>query len=248
MEKLRIYLIGPPIIEWKGHSLALPRRKVRALLYRLATELQPVARDRLIDLFWNEVSDSQARRNLTHLLTHLRNALPQAEMVQATHDFVFLNPDRVWSDTYAFLTLFRIPYSAQQPQILDEAMALFRGPFLDGLSLSGCPDFEQWLVMERTCWQRRHQLLLTRLIQQNVESGNLREAISNAQTYLLQEPFEPDMHRALVEMYLSKGDAEYVLQQYERIADLIEVARQSREALPAVHRVRAALESVGDGP
>lgn len=126
-------------------------------------------------------------------------------------------------------------------------MALFRGPFLDGLSLSGCPDFEQWLVMERTCWQRRHQLLLTRLIQQNVESGNLREAITNAQTYLLQEPFEPDMHRALVEMYLSKGDAEYILQQYERIADLIDVARQSREALPAVHRVRASLQSIGDG-
>ncbi len=50
-----------------------------------------------------------ARRNLTHLLTHLRRALPQPDLLQLTDDYVSLDPALVWSDAAAFVTLCATP-------------------------------------------------------------------------------------------------------------------------------------------
>ena len=49
---LQIYLLGLPVVRWAGHSLTVSRRQVRALLYRLAAETQPIPRERLSGLFW----------------------------------------------------------------------------------------------------------------------------------------------------------------------------------------------------
>ena len=39
---LRIYLLGPPRVEWDGQPWAVPRRQARALLFRLAVVPQAV--------------------------------------------------------------------------------------------------------------------------------------------------------------------------------------------------------------
>ncbi|HBY96409.1 MAG TPA: hypothetical protein DEP84_21115, partial [Chloroflexi bacterium] len=69
---LRVYLLGAPRVEWTGRPLAIPRRQARALLYRLAASLEAIPREHLCFLFWPDAPDSVARRNLSHLLTHLR--------------------------------------------------------------------------------------------------------------------------------------------------------------------------------
>ncbi len=101
-EDLRVYLLGPPIVEWTGQPLSVRRRLPRALLYRLATGLRPVPREQLCFLFWPDISESRARRNLTRQLTHLRRALPDPEVLITSDDQIMLGRDRVWSDTVAF--------------------------------------------------------------------------------------------------------------------------------------------------
>jgi DNA-binding SARP family transcriptional activator len=45
--RLHITLLGPPQLVADGQPLPLPRRQLRALLYRLAVALRPVPREQL---------------------------------------------------------------------------------------------------------------------------------------------------------------------------------------------------------
>jgi hypothetical protein len=106
---LRILLLGPPDVVGAGQRPALPRRQARALLYRLAAADGAVARGHLAFLFWPDLPEAAARRNLTHLLTHLRRALPVAGLVLPGEGAIGLDPARVWCDMAAFTRLTATP-------------------------------------------------------------------------------------------------------------------------------------------
>lgn len=57
---LRFHLLGPPLVAWTDTVLTISRRLMRALLYRLACESEPVARGYLHLLFRSEVAESIA--------------------------------------------------------------------------------------------------------------------------------------------------------------------------------------------
>jgi len=42
-----------------------------------------------------------------------------------------------------------------RPTTLAQALNLYRGPFLEGFALPDCPEFEAWLALERSAWERR---------------------------------------------------------------------------------------------
>ena len=70
---LKLNLLGPPTLTCQTRPFSLPRRQSRALLFRLAVDGQPVPREELADLFWPDKPPTTARRNLTRLLSYLRN-------------------------------------------------------------------------------------------------------------------------------------------------------------------------------
>lgn len=89
---LKVYLLGSPSVESGGAPLVIARRQVRALLYRLAAELQPLPREQLCFLFWPDTPEATAHRNLTGLLSHLRRALPVAQVLVAEDERIWLDP------------------------------------------------------------------------------------------------------------------------------------------------------------
>src|ERR687895_1192775 len=85
---LHITLLGPPQLVAAGQAVSLSRRQLRALLYRLAVEQQPVAREQLCFLLWPDIPEAVARRHLTVLLTQLRQALPAPDVVLTQRDAI----------------------------------------------------------------------------------------------------------------------------------------------------------------
>lgn len=194
MAAFEIRLLGPPAILWEGSYLSIPRRRARALLYRLALDLRPVAREHLVDLFWSSTPDAVAHRDLTHLLTHLRRALPCADILQTTNDFLFLSPALAASDTQQFLFLFRPPYTVQDPAVLRAALDLFHGSFLEGFALDNCPQYEEWAMLERTAWEERYLSVLAALIRHSRSAGDLGLALTCAERYLALDPDDETAH------------------------------------------------------
>lgn len=217
MAQLRVQLLGPPTVEWQGEYLLIPRKRVRALLYRLALELQPVSREQLAGLLWCDLPDVAAHRDLTHLLTHLRRALPQPEMLQSTTDYVFLDRKIVWSDTSAFLALFCAPGAHLTHEVLAQALGLLRGPLMEGYSLDDGAEFEEWLTVERSIWERRAAAVVAAIEKEGVENEDLALAVRGAYYLPGAGPMSAEVHKRLVEYHLAHGDREMVRKQIEAV-------------------------------
>ena len=229
--------MGPPKVEWDGRPLPIPRRQVRALLYHLAARLQPIPREHLCFLFWPDTLDSTSRRNLSHLLTHLRRTLPSPEVLLTQSDRVGLDPQQVWSDVVSFDRLCTI---SRRVETLQQAVDLYRGPFLAGFSLPSSPEFEAWITREQRAWERLYLQALADLMEQHAARGERDAAIACAQRYLATDDLAEDVHRRLISLYADIGDRNLALRQFERCAAALERELGVRP-LPATRAVYQAV-------
>lgn len=219
---LQVYLLGPPRLEWNDRPLAIPRRQVRALLYRLAACLEAVPREHLCFLFWPDAADSIARRHLSHLLTHLRRALPAPEALVVTEDHVGLDAGQVWSDTAAFVHLCDMQAANRSVRALQQAADLYAGPFLTGFSLPGSPEFEAWAAQERRIFERRSLDALAALVEAWAAREAYDKAVACARRYLEVDDLAEEMHRRLIALYAASGDRSAALRQFERCVAALE--------------------------
>ncbi|HEY66429.1 MAG TPA: AAA family ATPase [Caldilineae bacterium] len=222
VEQLCIYMLGPPHVTWEGHPLPIPRRQARALLYRLATHLDPLSREQLGLLLWPNVPEITTRTNLSRLLNHLRRALPDPGLLLTQEGQIGLDPTRVWSDTRAWTEALRAPPSSIPADTLQRIVALYRGSFLEGFSLPHCPEFDQWLIYERGRWERQYLEALAALVEMEIHQGAYEAAIAHALRYLEIDELAEDVHRQLIELYNIVGNRSAALRQFERCVAVLE--------------------------
>ncbi len=141
MGHIRLSFLGPFRAERDGTAVALPARRGRAMLAALA--LAPggeISRERLAALFWPDRAEPQARASLRQELSALRRALDGCDALGSSAEAVALRPGRgLETDLWAFL-------GAQADAA--GALALWRGPLLDGVELGSEP-YEAWRAAER---------------------------------------------------------------------------------------------------
>jgi len=219
--ELEIRLLGLPFVMQQVSYLEIPRREVRALLYRLANRLEPISREQLCFLFWPNAPETTARRALSHLLTHLRNALSSPEAVTTRDDHVELNCHCVRTDTAAFEQLCCTSILRRQLPALQQGLDLYRGPFLSGFALNSSAEFEAWVVQERGSWERLYLEALAMLIEEQTACGAYEAAIVNAQRYLSTDDLAEEVHRRLIELYAAIGNRAMAVRQFEICAAVL---------------------------
>jgi predicted ATPase/DNA-binding SARP family transcriptional activator len=242
-QRLSLTLLGAPQLMQTGTPVALPRRQMRALLYRLAIALQPVAREQLYFLFWPDIPDAAARRNLTVLLNQLRQALPSPTALRSTGDTVLLDPALFHVDTVVFTEA--LAQAAQRGDLepVAEAVKLYAGPFLDGFSLPASEEFDAWVAQERRIWERRYLDALAMLVDGYATRGDYPQAIAAAQRALAVDELAEEMHRWLITLYAMTGDRSAALRQFEHCVVVLE-----RElGVSPLPETRAVYEAVRDG-
>ncbi|MCE7982440.1 MAG: transcriptional activator domain-containing protein [Caldilinea sp. CFX5] len=240
---LQATLFGPPQLINAGAAIPLARRQMRALFFRLAVALRPVARDQLCFLFWPDIDDSAARRNLTVLLNQLRQALPCPELVLSQGDAILLNPDHLQTDTVVFAEALAQATRGGMVEPLTTAVDLYRGPFLDGFALPACAEFEAWAGQERQSWERRYLDALALLVDAYVARSAYAQAIAAAQRALAVDPLAEEMHRQLITLYATAGDRTAALRQFEQCVIMLE-----RElGVSPLPETRAVYEAVRQG-
>ena len=185
-------------------------RKALALLGYLAAQSRPIPREQLVDLFWGDKSESRGRANLSWVLNRIATLLP--DCVQADrHDVQFQRGDQYWLDIDVLAQL----ETRRDPDSLAAAVALYRGEFLEGLSLDGCAEFELWLVGERERWRQRAVQALETLISHHGQRGEREEGLRFARHLLTLEPWREDSHRQVMRLLARSGQRSAALAQYE---------------------------------
>ena len=217
---LTIAMLGPPRIRWRGAVISIPRRQVRALLYRLAVTLEPVPRDVLATLFWPDQPTDIAHTNLSRLLYLLQRALPDGSLLHREEEHIALDPAQVWTDTHTLAqTMGKLRPSLVE---LRQTASLYRGTFLEGFSLPRAPEFDHWLTQERHTWERHYLRLLRLLVEEEAQRGHYEEAIRWAQRYLAVDELSEAMHRHLILLYTAIGNREAAIRQFERCVMILE--------------------------
>ena len=134
MAGYRLHLLGPPKFQTgAGDPVAIRSRKGIGLLAYLAlADGKPVGRDHLCALLWSDRQTAQARASLRQLLVDLRQDFgPASHVLDTSADgAISFSESGVESDVAEFHRLRR----ADDRQNLEQAFALRRGQFLEGLA------------------------------------------------------------------------------------------------------------------
>jgi DNA-binding SARP family transcriptional activator len=221
-ERLRFYLLGPPKITHHGKTLSIPRRQVRILLYLLASQNQPIPFQTLHYLFWSQQPETVCRRNLSHLFTHIRSALPQNDVLIQSSVSMGLEPDKIWSDVIEFVKLASKTCHLENLPDFTLAHQLYRGSFLDGKFMSKSPELDKYIEQKRFNLEHIYLKNLSNLISLNKNVKNYPDAIEYAQAFLLIDNYNEDILRELLILHNLMGNHGKFVQYYNRFSKQLE--------------------------
>lgn len=170
------------------------QRRRLALLSALAcTGDRGLSRDQLLLLFWPDSPQKKARHSLDQLLYAIRTSVHDA--LFAGVNPIRLNADVITSDVGAFT-------DALRDGNLRRAVALYRGPFLDGFHLSETPEFEEWVDLQRDRLARSYRDALESLAHEAIDARKYRAAVGwqrkLAETDPLSTRYALDLMRTLM--------------------------------------------------
>ena len=236
MARLAIHLLGAFRVQLDGKAVTGFRtNKARALLAYLAVEAQqPHQRARLAGLLWPEWPEAQARTYLRQALADLRHVLDDSGAPQpfllTSRDAIQFNPASdawldvaVLSEALAGLPRLAVPTINQDTVAqLSEAVALYRGGFLEGLYLDGCSAFEEWQLLTRERLQRQVVEALGLLIQWHADRDGLAQATRYAWQRVELEPLLEEGHRQLMRLLARGGERNMALAHYQRYCRLLD--------------------------
>jgi len=264
--ELQLRLLGTFDVTLNGIPLARFRSaKVRALLAYLAVESgRPHRREVLATLLWGEFPEYDAQRSLSQALSNLRSLLAPLAAAGASSESLLsitaqsvqlhADPERVWVDVHAFDSLLasadpRQASAIEEPDLaglLAEAVALYQGPFLSGLSLPDSPEFEEWQMLHREQCYQAVLLALERLVRCHLGEGRTDLVEQYARRQLALEPWSESGHQSLMLALALEGQRGAALQQYEACRRVLaeelgiepsteteSLARQIRDGLPS---------------
>jgi WD40 repeat protein/DNA-binding SARP family transcriptional activator len=242
MAQLCISLLGPFHVTLDGEPVtAFESDKVRALLAYLAVEAeQPHRREKLAGLLWPEFPERSARANLSRALLNLRTAIGDRArsgdragignpgglgddpaippLLLITHQTIQFNPaGDAWVDVLQFSDLSGL----QDLAALEQATALYRGDFLEGFSLAGCPAFEEWALFEAERLRRLALQALDRLVHQYEAQGELERALGAGWRQLELDPWRESAHHQVMRLLALSGQRPAALAQYQTCRRLL---------------------------
>ncbi|NKQ36226.1 MAG: AAA family ATPase, partial [Chloroflexi bacterium] len=147
---LRLKLFGSPEVWLDDEPLTgFITVKSRGLLFYLAMKPGVHGRQTLATLFWPETPETNAAKNLRNALSNLRKlAGDNLEITRQTA--AFRRDSRYTLDVEQFSGLLE-QYRRNQGEIglLETAVSLYTGDFLDGFHVPGTELYEDWLTVTR---------------------------------------------------------------------------------------------------
>lgn len=211
-------LLGEPVWLAPDGPVALPGRKPAAMLWYLAAHPGvTITRSQLASLFWGYQSDTEAKANVTKNLSRLRLALPLWPVQQSRGTVTWQPAGGVRTDLQTFVAL----TDAGGLDACREAVALWRGPFLAGLELTDCPEFEHWLLGQREALERRLLQALAALAEAAVAARAWSELEAWCEQALAADRLQDRFHRWLMLALANRGDRNAALAHYNRYREML---------------------------
>ena len=179
------------------------KRRLALLAYLAAAGGAAITREKLIALLWPESDESSGRHSLSQLLYSLRHDIG-ADAIVMDAETVRLNSAVLASDAHAFDEAIRLGK-------LEEALAEYRGAFLDGFHVDDAPELNRWIDEE--CGRRAHACgrALDRLADSAEKSRDWHRAVDWLRRRCTIDPLDSRSTLRLMQALVAIGDREGAL-------------------------------------
>src|SRR5213080_4376304 len=223
MGLLRLAVLGPPEVSHDGRRLSFALRKAQALLLYLAVEGGLHPRSQLAALLWPDSEPQDARKALRNALTLLRHLLADRDASARAPSHLLSQQELLGLDPQAPLELdlevvqqayqqaqrhSTLPSQEQRAALVSQvqhALALVRGPFLEGFWLREETGFDAWVQQQQQQWQVRLQLLFERLSSWQESGGELEPARATLTRWLALDALSAEASGRRMRMDLARG-------------------------------------------
>lgn len=230
MSELRLNLFGAPRLDRDGQAIVVESRKALALLAYLAVTQQAHSRDTIAVLFWPDLDHTGARATLRSTLWMLKKVC--GEWVEAERETIAIKAEvGAEIDVVAFertLATCRthghpenVPCPACLP-LLDTAVELYKGDFLEGFTLRDSPGFEDWQILYSENLRHQFAQALECLTKHHEGQGAFDIALRPARRWLALDPLHEPAHQALMRLYAQAGQVQSALRQYDLCRQALE--------------------------
>ena len=264
MARLAVSLLGPFQAALEGQPItSFESVKVRSLLAYLASEAsRPHRRETLAALLWPDWPPQSAMSNLRYALADLRKNIgdrgANPPYLLIDRENIQLNRDAdLWVDVAEF------EQATQQSAInlLQSAINLYRGPFLEGFSLRDSAPFEEWLLAKREYLSQQMLKLLGKQAEECIEQGEYEQAEAYAYSQIEMEPWREKAYQQLMRALSLTGDRVQALARFEDLRkvlqrelkvepseETIQLYREIRDGKVETHRETAFKETLVGTP
>jgi DNA-binding SARP family transcriptional activator len=212
---LQIILLGRPTISVGEHPVFQESHtKAQALLYYLAATRRTHYRNELASLFWPDMPDVQALKNLRNILPVLRNRVG-AHVVITRHTVTFNRYTSYWLDVEAFEALLGIDPSQASTAALWEAVGLYGDDFLSGFYVRNAPLFEEWMLLKRERLRDLFIDVLQILANRHLHQQDYHAALNATRRLLSVAPWHEIGHQQQMQALSGLGQRSAALAQYQ---------------------------------
>jgi DNA-binding SARP family transcriptional activator len=219
MFRLDLALLGGFRATLDGEDLQFATRKSEAMLAYLAMppgQMHP--REKLAVLLWGESGEEQARQSLRQTLFTLRKTLNAAGEIIVSGEGERIGLDR--SAVRVDVERFRELAARGTDEALLEAANLYRGEFLEGLSVSEV-GFEDWVAIEREKLRETALTLFSTIVDRQTNAGKSEDAVQTSLRILAIDPTRESTHRMLMRLYVLQGRREAAIKQFQTCREVL---------------------------
>lgn len=235
---LHLRLLGSAILENEQGALegtATHRQPLAMLALLACAPARTLSRGKLVGMLWPDSPEKTARGRLSTYVHRLRGELGPETLISAGSD-LRLNDDVVSSDVHRFR-------SAMEADDAAAAVAVYRGPFMDGFWLRNSPEFERWRELEQDRLRRAYHQALETLAGGAQAAGKHAEAARWWRERSADDPFDSRVTARLMEALAASGNPAAALRVAREHARALE---EELGASPSVEVTRLSAELRAD--
>jgi predicted ATPase/DNA-binding SARP family transcriptional activator len=207
----RVRLLGPPAVRASGAWVPLRPGRADAMLAFVARRGAPVRRSEVAALLWPDADARHAAANLRQTLRTLVTG-PFGPLVGRDRE-------RVWVEAASDVPGFE---EALREGRWDDAVAAYRGRFLDGFELDDAREFDAWLESERAAVALGWRHACVAVIEDALARGAYAEAQRVADLVLRDDPLDEPVVRLALRACERAGDRAGVRRRFEAFQALLE--------------------------
>jgi serine/threonine-protein kinase len=232
----RLETFGKLELSGGASGLSHQKRRLALLAILAASGERGISRDQLLGYLWPESSATNARHSLDQLLHAMRRTL--GESIFSSTNPVRLDFGEVSSDVSEF-------ERALADGALGDAVALYRGPFLQGFYLDDAAEFERWTSAERARLAERYVDASTKLAADAESASDYQAAVRWRRRLVEADPLSSRSALALMRALVAAGDVTAALQHARTYESLVQQELGSAPD-PSIAKYAAMLRAGGE--